>query len=148
MNDTRFTLRAAVYLLLIKGNKIMLLRRFNTGWEDGNYSLVAGHLDGRETVKEAMIREAKEESNIELNKEDLHVVHIIHRESRESTGDLEYIDFFLTADKWIGEPKIMEKDKSDDMGWFSLDNLPANTLSHVKQALENYKRNIYFSEFK
>ena len=142
MSTERFTLRAAVYLLLIKNNRILLLRRFNTGWEDGTYSLVAGHLDGKETISETMAREAKEEAGITINPSNMHVVHTMHRNS-----NLEYIDFFLVADNWQGKPKIMEPDKSDDMQWFSLENLPSNILPHVKQAIEHYKDNITFSEF-
>ena len=37
---------SAVYLVLIEDGKILLSRRFNTGFEDGNYSLPSGHLDG------------------------------------------------------------------------------------------------------
>ena len=37
----RFKLVVAVHLLLIENKKILLLRRFNTGYEDGNYSVVA-----------------------------------------------------------------------------------------------------------
>ena len=55
----RFTLLSAVHLVLIKDDKILLLRRKNTGYEDGKYSLVAGHLDGKESVTTAMIREAR-----------------------------------------------------------------------------------------
>ncbi len=35
MSNERFTLRAAVYLILIKDGKTLLSRRFNTGWLDG-----------------------------------------------------------------------------------------------------------------
>jgi len=68
MFDKRFVLRAASYLLLIKKDKILLLRRFNTGWEDGKYTLISGHLEGNETVKQAMIREAKEEAGMVAEK--------------------------------------------------------------------------------
>ena len=143
MVNKRFMFRAACYLLLVKGNKILLLRRFNTGWEDGKYTLISGHLDGSETVKQAMVREAKEEAGINLDPRNLHVVHTMHRKSNDN---LEYIDFFLTADKWQGKPRIMEHDKCDDMQWFSLKDLPKNTLLHIKQAIENYSNRVPFSE--
>ncbi len=60
----RYKFICAVYLILIKENKVLLLKRANTGYEDGNYSLVAGHMDGNETIKQAMIREATEEAGI------------------------------------------------------------------------------------
>lgn len=46
MSSERFLIRSAVYLILLKKNKILLARRFKTGWKDGHYSLVAGHIDG------------------------------------------------------------------------------------------------------
>ena len=64
---------ASVYLLFIKDGKILLLRRANTGYEDGNYGLVAGHLDAHESLTNAAIREAKEESGVDIYLEDLEV---------------------------------------------------------------------------
>lgn len=37
----RFKLVTAVHLILTQNGKILLLRRYNTGYEDGNYSVVA-----------------------------------------------------------------------------------------------------------
>jgi len=50
----------AVHLFFLRDEQILLLRRFNTGYEDGNYSVVAGHVDAGETVTQAAIREATE----------------------------------------------------------------------------------------
>lgn len=97
-NEERFKLYSATYLILIKDKKILLLKRLNTGWQDGNYSLISGHLDGKETVTESMARETKEESGININPEDLKVTHTMHRISH----DREYVDFFLTTTKWQG----------------------------------------------
>jgi len=141
MQKERFELRSAVYLALFKENNVLLFRRFNTGWMDGNYSLIAGHLDGNESVSEAMIREAYEEAKIKINKEDLIPATVIHRKAEK-----EYIDFFFVAKKWIGEPKIGETDKCDEINWFSVSNLPNNLLPYIREALENYKKDIPFFE--
>ena len=142
MSSERFLIRSAVYLILLKGKKILLSRRFKTGWMDGHYSLIAGHIDGNEPVSTAMIREAKEEAGIEIKKEDLLPATVIHR----YYPDQEYVDFFFVSKKWTGEPKIMELDKCDDMSWFDLNDLPENILPYIKEAVENYKKGIAFFE--
>mgnify|MGYP001001313288 CR=1 FL=1 len=62
----------AVYLFLLDGEKILLLRRSDSNlYKPGWYSLPAGHVDGNESATDAIIREAKEEANIDLKREDL-----------------------------------------------------------------------------
>jgi 8-oxo-dGTP diphosphatase len=134
-------LRCAVYLFLLKDDQILLSRRFNTGWMDGKYSLIAGHIDGNETVFDAMIREAFEEGKIKIDKKDLEPATVLHRKSLE----MEYIDFFFVAKKWVGEPSIGEPEKCDDLSWFSLDALPENLLPYIKDAFDNYKNTTPFS---
>lgn len=142
MSSEKFLIRAAVYLILLKEDKILLARRFNTGWMDGKYSLVAGHIDGNESVTQAMIREAQEEAGIKIKKGDLKPATVIHR---KYPGQ-EYIDFFFVSKKWTGSPTIMEPDKCDDMSWFLLDNLPEDLLSYIREAINNYHDRISFSE--
>jgi 8-oxo-dGTP pyrophosphatase MutT (NUDIX family) len=52
-----FKVVAAVHLLLIRDGRALLLRRFNTGYKDGQYSVITGHRDGGEEVMGAMRRE-------------------------------------------------------------------------------------------
>ena len=138
----RFKLVSAVHLFLIDKDNILLLRRFNTGYQDGNYSVVAGHLDGDETATSAMIREAFEEAGIIIKPDDLRMVHVMHRKSER-----EAINFFFEASKWEGEVKNMEPNKCDDLSWFSINNLPENIVPYVRKAIENYINSITFSEF-
>ena len=119
---------------------MLLLRRYNTGYEDGNYSVVvAGHLDGGETVIEATVREAKEEAGVTLTEDDVRVVGTMHRKSND-----ERIDFFLTASSWSGEITNAEPHKCDDLAWFSRDALPQNTVAYVRRALEHARTEPWF----
>jgi 8-oxo-dGTP diphosphatase len=138
----RFKLISAVHLFLIRNRKILLARRFHTGYEDGNYGVVAGHLDGDEEIKAAMIREAREEAGIELIVEDLQVVGVMHRKSHG-----ERLDFFLVAERWSGKIHNCEPHKYDELLWIDLDNLPENMIPYVRRALENYQANQWFDSF-
>ena len=142
MTREYFKFISAVHLFLIKDGKVLLLRRFNTGYEDGKYSVPAGHIDGKEKATSAMIREAREEAGIDLSEEQLRMVHVMHRKSDE-----ERIDFFFEATAWKGQPKIMEPTKCDDLNWVSVDQLPNNVIPYVRTGIENYRKNISFSEF-
>jgi mutator protein MutT len=142
MTKERFKIVPAVYLILTKDNKILLSRRHNTGYFDGYYSFPAGHLDGGETLKQAMVREAKEEIGILLNLEDLELVHTMNRR----IPDNERMDLFFTSKKWEGEPKIMELNKCDDLTWVGLNNLPQNIIPYIKQAIDSFLNNIIYSE--
>lgn len=142
MAKERFKIIPSVYLMLIKDNKILLSRRHNTGYRDGEYSFPAGHLDGNETFKQGIVREAKEEIGVILDAADLELVHTMDRRIPND----ERADFFFTARKWQGEPKIMEPEKCDDLSWFDLNNLPENIIPYIKQAIDSFLNNIIYSE--
>jgi len=143
MPKRRFKIIPTVYLILMKNNKILLSRRHNTGFHDGEYSLPAGHLDGNETLIQTMVREAKEEIGVELKPEDLRLVHVMHRKEPSE----ERVNFFFTAEKWKGEPRIMEPHKCDDLGWFDTSNLPENVIPYIKQTIACVLQEIFYSEY-
>ena len=142
MLATRFKLIGAVHLFLVHEGKILLLRRAHTGYEDGNYSVIAGHLDGHEQVKAAMIREAREEAGIEIAPEDIEVVGVMHRNASD-----ERVDFFLKASAWRGSIVNREPHKCDELAWFALDGLPENIIAYVRRAISNYQQGRWFDSF-
>jgi 8-oxo-dGTP diphosphatase len=138
----RFRLLSAVHLFLVREGEILLLRRFNTGYEDGKYSVIAGHLDGGEEIRAAAIREAQEEVGIEISPKDLQIVGVMHRRSND-----ERIDFFLAAASWSGQITNREPNKCDHLAWFGVHQLPGNVVPYVRRAFENYQRRIWFDSF-
>ncbi len=123
-----------IHLFFIRGDQILLLRRFQTGYMDGHYSVPAGHLDGQETVRMAGVREAKEEIGVQVDPGELLFAGVFHRRS-----DDERIDFFFKVQKWSGEPFNAEPGKCDDLRWADLDKLPENIIPYVRQAIQNFR---------
>ena len=143
----RYSLIPATYLLLIKDNKIFMSRRYNTGYHDGLYGVCAGHVEEKETFKEAIIREAKEEIGIDMKIKDLKVVHVMQRYSVPNPAELRgRVDVFVSASKWKGEPRNMELNKCDDARWFPLGALPKNTIPFIKTVIKDIKNNKTYSE--
>lgn len=141
MTTVRFKLIISVYLLLIKDRKVLLLRRYNTGYEDGHYGLPSGHLEENESVTNALSREVKEEIGIKLNLKNIQLVHVMHRKEEDIR-----VDLFFTTKKYQGEPKNAEPKKCDDLRWAPLKNLPQNTIPYIAKAIKNYSQNILYSE--
>lgn len=146
MIPQRFTLVGAVHVFLLLNEQVLLLRRANAGYEDGNYSVPAGHLDGNETVIDAVIREAREEVGIVLVPSDITVVGVMHRRA-ERVSDAERIDFFVTARRWQGKLRNCEPHKCDELRWADLDQLPATVIPYVHRALDNYRYGRWFDSF-
>lgn len=140
----RFTLIPEVYLLLLKGKNIFMLRRFQTGYEDGKYGLIAGHVDGNETAMAAILREAKEEAGITLHQNDLQLVHVMHRMSADRSH--ERMGLFFATQKWQGDPRNTEPHKCDDMRWVPINALPSNTITYIRQAIAHYRKQVPYSE--
>jgi 8-oxo-dGTP diphosphatase len=149
MKKERHKITPASYLILVKDNKVLLQRRFNTGYEDGKYSMIAGHVDRGETFTQCIVREAKEEAGIILKPKDLKVSLVMHRDSLKGmeAGENERIDIFFTTENWEGKIENKEPNKCDDLSWFPLDNIPENTIDYVRSAIENYKNKVFYSEF-
>lgn len=146
MSKERFKVIPAVYLFLEQDGKILLSRRLNTGYEDGNYGLVSGHLEGDEASSQALVREAKEEAGIDLKEQDLICVHVMHRRSPPGKLD-ERMDIFFTANHWNGEIKNMEPHKCSDLSWFNPDKLPENIIPYIREVIGNIHRGNFFSQF-
>lgn len=144
MQKERFKIGSFVSLILRKDTKVLLIRRFNTGCEDGMYGCAGGGVDGNEPITQALVREADEELGIKLKREHLNVVHVVHR--KNGLGQ-EMIGFFIEATAWEGDPYNREPHKCDDLAWFELDQLPDNCQPTFKHVLAMLNKKVFYSEF-
>jgi len=141
----RFRSAVAVHALLIKNRQVLFSKRANTGYEDGKWSLPAGHVDPGESAVKALLREVFEELGVHVHRRDIQFEHILHKcgpVDRE-----ERIDLFFTCSKWEGEIRNCEPDKCDALQWYDLDSPPVGTISYIAHTLEEIRAGRKFSEF-
>ena len=141
MPRERFKLIPAVYLILVRGDEVLLARRCGTLFGAGQYALVQGHVDGGETATAAVVREAREEIGIEIVEADLRCVHVMHRDSEIG----EWFDLFFVCERWKNDPHIAEPDRCDDLVWRRVDDLPKNTMPYIQRVLGHWRRGEFFS---
>jgi len=139
----RHRLVAAAYVIFRRDESILFLQRANTGYRDGEYSLPAGHLDGGESALAAAIREAREETGIELQSGELHLVHTQHRVGDE--GDHERLNLYFEVTTWTGEPANVEPDKCTALIWAPASHPPQPLVPEIPVVLEHLERNSPFS---
>ncbi|MEI7580824.1 MAG: NUDIX domain-containing protein [bacterium] len=142
---SRFTMAVFTAIILLRDKKICLLKRsINAKFYPGVFAIPGGGVDGGEPVTSATVRETIEELGVKVDAAALRCVHTVH--ALTSDG-VEYINFFMIAESFMGEPVVAEPDKCDGIVWFALDDLPSNILPHHKQVLDLIKNGENFSEY-
>jgi 8-oxo-dGTP pyrophosphatase MutT (NUDIX family) len=141
LTPSRTGVSVNVYLVLRKKDEILLLLRKNTGYCDGQYSLVAGHVEDGESATAAMAREAYEEAGIHIVPSSLKAVHAMHRVTTRFN-----IDLFFECDEWQGSPTNREPDKCATLEYFPLQQLPPNTIDYINEALKAISNRSFYSE--
>ncbi|HKE68870.1 MAG TPA: NUDIX domain-containing protein [Nocardioidaceae bacterium] len=112
------------------GREILLQRRSGTGYMDGYWALVAGHVEPGESCLAAAIREALEEVGLTVRADALQPLCTLHRTDGSDRPIEQRADFFFLAEQWTGEPTRREPDKSSALDWFALSALPDPVVPH------------------
>lgn len=135
----RFRVVPASYVFLLRpagadrGDEVLLQLRQHTGYMDGHWAAAAaGHVERGETAYDAARREACEELGLEDVALDFQFT--MQRTQHAEAID-ERVDFFFTARRWSGEPRIVEPEKCADLRWWPLSALPDPVVPHERLAL-------------
>ena len=122
-----------VNVLLIRDNKILLGPRLNS-IQAGTWGAPGGHLETGETPTACAIREAKEETGLELtNAELLTCVTGVFKEINTP-----YRSYFVLGTSQTGEPKVLEPHKCKKWQWFDLNHLPKPLFSPIQNWLDQH----------
>jgi 8-oxo-dGTP pyrophosphatase MutT (NUDIX family) len=136
----------AVFVLLLKDQKLFTIRREHTGWMDGKITIPSGHVEEGETYIEAAIRETQEEAGVLLGAANLQFAHFAERDV--ATGDRIWDDVYFICNSFEGEPYNAEPEKHGESGWVDYNNLPQELMvPPVHDALMQLKQGILYSVY-
>ena len=125
-------IQKTVLCFVIVNNKILLLERQNTWYENMKYLPPGGNVDADETPRIAAARELFEETDIRV---DSNYLKLIREYESETNGRLFHSYYFL-AQACEGVEDNKEPSRHSNIGWFPLDGLPENTSKVVYDTLE------------
>ncbi|MGR4050629.1 NUDIX hydrolase [Kosakonia cowanii] len=143
MSRERYHLSIALFVLLLRKDDLLMLRRSQTGWMDGCYSLPAGGLELGETLAAAAARELREETGVKASAGDMQLAHTMHVWSE----DRSWLGHYFICRQWHGTPSLAEPEKHSEMGWHNLAALPEQTIPYVRQALGAINAGQPYSEY-
>ena len=132
MEPNRFMVRCAVHLFLIKDGKILVEKRKNREYGNNEYDVIASHILGNENVIDAIVRTAKTEVNIDLKKDDLKVIQVMHQKSEP----YEYINYFFVANNYTGEIKNNDPDYCESVEWVDFKYPIENMMPYINAAIK------------
>ncbi|MEV6314856.1 methyltransferase domain-containing protein [Streptomyces sp. NPDC051776] len=128
-----------VHLILRRGGDVLLARRANTGYADGLLHAPSGHAEDGEDVLQAVIREAREETGLELRPGDLRVALVMQHRAPEDSAQPRMGWFFEALYAAGGEPVNREPGKCSQLDWFPLDALPDDMVAYCRAGLDAYR---------
>ncbi|WP_433676086.1 NUDIX domain-containing protein [Microbacterium gorillae] len=140
MSRHRLALIPASYIYLRRGGEVLLQQRQNTGYMDGHWVAgAAGHIEAGETARAAAVREAREELGVAIAREHLTLITVMQRTDGSADLREQRVDWFWTATRWEGVPRIMEPDKASRIEWHSLAALPAPIPAYERAVLNGLR---------
>jgi 8-oxo-dGTP diphosphatase len=109
----------------------------------GALSLPGGRIDSDETAKLALVRELKEEINIQISPESLDLIHVCHR----LTPSAKELILLYRTTQWEGSLEILEKDKFKSTRWVAWPGIHDNLTTVLKFVLAQVQEGKLYSEF-
>ncbi|GIM96281.1 NUDIX hydrolase [Paractinoplanes toevensis] len=125
-------------LVLSHGDRVLLARRENTGYADGQWNLPSGKLEHGEDALTGMIREAREEIGLRLTPDELRLATTIHQQNPDGSTRIGLV-FLATHDPARhGTPINAEPHKCGGIAWFPATDLPADAVPYTAACVQAF----------
>lgn len=136
------TLKLATYCLFKYNDKYLFIKRGDTNYMNGYWSIPAGKIDEGEDIYTGTIREMNEELDLNLTKDKMKIIHTLFRH------DAGWVEVFFETELQTDQLNIKEPNKITEIVWKeSFDALPQPHIKSVKEAIINYQNNVHTSIF-
>lgn len=129
-------IRVGVGAYIFNKNREVLLGLRKSSHGNGLWCPPGGHMEFGETNEQAVIREVKEETGLEISPQDIILRGITNDFYQESRKHYITLHFFVTG--FLGTPQVMEPDKCACWQWFNINNLPKNLLLSNQNFIKNH----------
>jgi 8-oxo-dGTP diphosphatase len=126
------TVRVGIGVFVLRDGRFLMGRRRGAHGA-GTWSLPGGHLEFGESFEDTAIREVAEETG----------VHITDVRFGAVTNDVfpdedrHYVTVWMLGDHASGEPRILEPDNCDSLGWYGFGALPSPLFLPWRQLLRS-----------
>ncbi len=130
--DSEQRIQVGMGVMIFKGEKVLLGKRKGS-FSPGEYGFPGGYMEFMESFNDCVVRETREEAGIEIEN-----VRFLFLGNLKDFPPKHFIQISMIADWKIGEPKIMEPDKCDGWGWYSLSDLPSPIFLPTQLAIDAY----------
>ena len=136
MNDLRP--KVGLGVIVLKGDKILFMKRKGS-ISAGEYALPGGHLEHLKSFQECAKREVLEECGVEIDD-----VRFGYVANIDEYAPKHYVQIGMIARWKSGEPKNMEPEKAEEVGWYDLSHLPQPIAAMSQVSLRMFEqKNIY-----
>lgn len=133
VEDTGAKVGTAIFL--VKDGNILLGKRKNTELGPSKWALPGGRVDFGEELKDAIIREVKEETNLDVNE-----AHLLDCTNNVIDSKQHWVTFFYYSNDFSGSLENIEEDKCYGWTWIDIDALPDDTYLGIKKMIGKLKK--------
>lgn len=109
------------------------------------YSIPGGKLDLGESFEEGIIREVKEETNLDIREPE--VIAVTNNLGTYKEDGVHFISIILLVKSFSGEPRVMEPEKCDEWLWVNPKKIPLPHFDASQMAIDCYLNKIFYKKY-